>query len=489
MNAVASHWFRQLKFSLQQIRQRFGQSNLAHAFLDTRTTVTSVGALLALGIVGTGGYVVTRPCAMGGCPVLEQAKTLYGPADPLLDATASMESISQTYATLLDINYRLAAVPLWSPHHAQAQAVLGGHEEQADVLAQVLAAQQQALNAAIASQSPPYPLEMWQTIAAEWQAAIAQLSAVATEDSVAPLVQVKLEEYEDNLAIVQQRIQRETEAAQVVAVARESLHGADALSSVAQSSDSLQVVESTLQTALAHLATVPGDTMVSAEAEHLLALYQPQLTTVGTRLQSEEQSTQLYARANNSAEQALASEQTNQWSAAVTHWQEALNQIQQIPEGTAYHDQVKPLLASYGSALDQAQHQLDQMNTVVQARQSLTQSCGTVAKVCQSVGPGIDPTASLQVQLTPNYDDVVEQAMLSRELKASPAQHLESLESIHYLLGVIATVGRTNQIAIELHRSDGVQVGTYQPEVSGYIPTQSVPENQTINILSISTVD
>ncbi|MGK7888524.1 MAG: hypothetical protein AB4042_04270 [Leptolyngbyaceae cyanobacterium] len=487
MNAVASQKFQQFRSSLQGVWQQLGHSGIADAAPETATMVTSIGALLVLGTVGAGIYAVTRPCTMGGCPPLEQAERLSASTAPVLDATASMDSVSQTYTSLLEMNYQLEAVPLWSPYYHQAQSTLMGHEEQADVLAQLLAAQQQALDAAIASQSPPHPLATWQSIAADWQSAIAQLDAIATDDRVAPLVEVKLEEYQANLATVQQRIQREAEASQIVTAVREALHGVEVQGSGSYTLEHLKVAESTLQTALTQLAEVPADTMVAAEAAHLLAIYQPRLTVVSDRIQVEQQSTQLYTNAHQSAGQALVSIQTRQWSAAVTHWQEAMNHIQQIPEGTAYHDQVKSLLTSYEAALGQAQEQLDQVLTFEQAQRSLNETCASVAKVCQFVGPGTEPTASLRVQLTPHYDELVEQVMQPSGLKSSTGEQLATGESVNYLLRAIATVGKTNQVPIELYRSDGVWVSTYQPGLSGYTVTQAWSDRSTMNILSAST--
>ena len=439
-----------------------------------------IGTSLVLVVTGIGIYAFTRPCVSGKCQVLEDAQQMNDTvAAPVLESTASFSDVAQTYETLLDVNYRLSAVPFWSPHYDNARSLLGTYEDKANVLAQVIDAQRQAKAAAAASQSPPHPLETWTTIEGQWQRAIQQLEPVAAEEAVSPLVQTKLDEYYANLRVIKQRIEQERAARSSIQSAREAVQIAEARGSVAHTLEEWQLVASTWQTALDRLAEVPEETMTYAEAEHLAALYQPQWLEANHRSESEQTSMASYNSAIALADQAVVFERESQWTLAVRHWKDALDQIQQVPENTLYYDQAQALIVSYSTALSDAQTTLAAAMSIQQAKQELQQQCDEASKVCQS----IEHDTALQVWLTPDYDQyahVAQQDVTTNGVKPSssdPADldlSVEPVSEVSQFLMLVAAVGKNVQLPIEVYDAEGTLFSVYQPDMAGYIQTRLV---------------
>ena len=120
-----------------------------------------LSGILAVAATGLGGYAWSRPCVSETCPILDRAEAIR-PSLEISDA-ASVEDVSQAYTTLLDVNYQLSKVPFWSPHYTEVKTLLITYESHAHQVSKILGAQQQAEDASVASQSPPYPLQDLET--------------------------------------------------------------------------------------------------------------------------------------------------------------------------------------------------------------------------------------------------------------------------------------------------------------------------------------
>jgi hypothetical protein len=446
-----------------------GRSPEAQALVplpEPPATPASAGARrqrwIALGVISgvllaTATYALSRPCVLGECENLDQAQALERSASEVLQDPQSPQDVVDAYDQLVDASYLLQQIPPWSGAYREAQGLLHEYDGKMGVLSDVVQAQRQAYTAALKSQDPPHPVDTWREIRILWQEAIALLNAVPANSNIYPLAQQKLAEYEANLAAIDTRIATERAAQAKVQSAREAAAVAEARQGVASSREAWQQTYATWQTAIKLLQEVPANTMSQGEAQQLLEIYQAKLGATRDRLQQEEIAQSSYQEAIALAEQATVAEAEQQWSQAVIGWRDALNQAQQVPQGTTYYDQAQPLISNYRQALAAAEEKLREAVGRQEAANQLANLCAT-SNQCTYRRSG----DRLQVQVT--------QANVGRGAFPLPGMHSPISEPFNNLLRAVANIGDRAQVKVDVFNTDGSLFGTYTPDVNGYVP-------------------
>lgn len=449
-----------------------------------------IGLTMVCAVVGVGTYAWSRPCMSRECIILETAQALQ--SSLIFEGNGSVEDVAHTYSSLLEMNYQLSQVPFWSPHYEAVKDLLSTYETHTHQVSQVLGAEEHATVASAASQSPPYPLHDWQAAQEHWQAAIQTLEPVSQDTIVSPLAQTQLQEYNTKLQAIEQKMEQEQMALNRVQSARKFAQIAEMNSSSSISSEQLKQVESSWQKALEHLTEVSDQTMAYAEAQHLRALYEPQLLAVRDRLSLETLAEESYRQAIAVAKQSTTFEQEQQWSLAVTHWQQALEHIHQVPEHTTYQQQVVPLVTAYTTALANAQDHLQEAVALQKAADELARRCNALPTVCETVTS--DDVLHVQLATNPNktVDSVVSTPVLSAfpgpsdltSIAALPeAQHQGTFEAetFNEWFKNISSVGKTMQVSIKVYTPDGNVFGTYNPQTSSFVRTAAPVEKPTVD--------
>jgi len=407
-------------------------------------------------------FVLTRPCMVGGCAPLEAAQHLTQQSMQTLDETTSFQQVSLAYHQLIEANYHLGSISRWSSYYPAAQTLLHAIETDVAVLEQVVEGLEKAYQAALKSQDSPHPIARWREVQALWREAIAALENVPSDSAIYPLTQRKLAEYKNNLTEINQRLTGEQQATVKVAAARSAAQLAETRENLAQSAADWQKVQASWQGVVDAMTQVQRSTMAYAEAQQLLAIYQPKLDAARDRHTQEKISINAYSQAVKLAEQAQSAEQAEQWSQAVNDWQRALSLAQQVPENTLYHRQMQPLLTAYQASLSTAQENLRVAMAIQQAEPELIQTCSGTPQICTY----LLNSNTIQVQIAAESAASVEQAML---YQTDYATDVESAVRINSLLRAIAFIGDRSQVPIELLDGNGVRFGVYDPEASGYI--------------------
>lgn len=431
----------------------------------------SPAALALVGVVatllGAGGlYMLTRPCVIGSCKPLQQARSLSQTAIQTAQTTDSALAVVEAHQQLSEASYLLGTIPAWSPYYNEAQAVLNSYEDQAVALGQVVDALEQANVAAQRSQNPPHPLPEWREIRWIWRDAIEELEKIPPENPLYGLVQRKLGEYRANLDGINQRIAIEQQAQDRITAARKIEQLAAARASAATSPSNWQETASTWTTAIEQLQQVPQGTMAHDEAQQLLAIYQPQLTEANLKRAQEQTAESAYTQAINTAKQAQALEQQGQWIQAATGWQNALTYARQVPNSSTYYSQTQTLIGSYTQALQQAQQNSQRSVAVQTAKPSLDQACNGSPPLCSYT---LSPQ-SVRVQFTDDYAQTV--AALINQTPGNQNASTAVVNQVNRLLRSLADISDVTQVPIELYDAKGTQLGIYTPALSGYVPRQ-----------------
>ncbi len=400
--------------------------------------------LAAMMVLGVGGYALTRPCVMGGCPALETVAQLGNQATATLQAGNSVASQSahQQIATAQTV---VSAVPRWSRYYDQAQTLQ-------QPLAQLHQAETKATEATQKSQATTQTVTDWQGIESLWQEAIAQAQAIPTTHPFYPYAQARLATFRPQLQLAQQRIQGEAGARKQLLAAQKTAELAIARQNTAKTLTEWQTAAATWQVAVNSLNQIPPNATSYAEAQQLLASYQPKLQATRDRARNEQTATTAQAQARKLAQQAQTWQQKNQWSQAIQIWRTALNQAKQIPTNTSLTATGQELIATYSSALQQAE-------TVLTLRQDLEQICNAAGRICTYTLTN----SNIRVEFIPAYERQVRtlgslsQSAQDQTSLAQIDQHFASLSE------ALQAISNNAGLPVQVYNSDQDLIGSFLP--------------------------
>lgn len=424
--------------------------------------------LLPLLIAGTGislvalfssFYALTRPCVIGSCMEIPIAQQLSNKSAQTLRRFESEQEILEAQQQLTKAIRILKTIPLWSSEHKDAQKLLKAAQAEAYRLDETLNGLKKAAQASQKSQYPPHSAPEWVEIQQLWQEAIAQMQQVPKDSNVYPLAQQKLNDYQVNLAIVNQRLTAEQQAAKQLGAAKETAQVAQALQGIAQSLENWQGVNSTWQKSVNHLKQVPQGTTAYTEAQQMLTLYQPQLVVARDRQAQEQFATNAYQQSFNMAQQAKNSQTNNQWSQALSNWRDALSYLNQIPNGTFYYSKAQPLISSYTDSLEQAQAKLHSAMTMQEATKDLKQTCSGAPRICNyTITSNV-----IKVRMTPDYAQTVRQTALEARARGDYKAQIGVVNHVLTLGEALEAISKNAHLRLEIYGPDGALVQVHNP--------------------------
>lgn len=419
----------------------------------------AVGGLLVLMVAGIAVYILSRPCMIGSCIPLEMAQRLQQVAVQTAETTDNPQKLLEAHKQLQEAISQAEAIPFWSSYFPPAQEFLRAQEQPVQNLNRMVTALSQGNQAAQLSLNPPHPLETWQEVERLWQQAVANLEQVSGGGSIYPVLDVKLQEYRQNLQAIQTRIKIEQQANRNLEVAKSHADLAKTRQGIAQSLENWQQVHYTWSMAVNGLKNIPQGTQAHQQANQLLDVYQTQFQASRERLVKEEIASQTYNEALSLADKAKSLERENEFTLAVGHWSQALNYLQQVPRDSFYYAQAAPLVGSYQSALDLAGQKLRQQNILQQARNDLNQTCAGLPKIC-------DYTVTeslLKVTLTRDYVRTVRTTLMEARGQADLTMFTSVDEHVQSVQNALENISRTAKIPLELYDPEGKIMGTYVP--------------------------
>ncbi|MGL5080394.1 MAG: hypothetical protein ACRC8A_02795 [Microcoleaceae cyanobacterium] len=419
------------------------------------TPQTGLAAAVLLGCL----YVLTRPCVVGECRVVDTAKQLAQKSEQTLQTVTSSKAPGLAQQQLDSAIQELQRVPFWSPYYREARSLLSAYEQDSQNLEATVNGLRFAGTAAQNSQNPPYSLESWAKVKSDWENAVVQLEQVSSDSLAYPFAQQRLQQYRANLADIRQRVTLEQKADQTLKAAKKTAQVAEARQGVAKYSESWQQVYETWETTTNTLALIPNGTTAHESAQVLLARYQPKLEAARDRKTIETVGQEAYDRAVSSADQAKLFEERGTWSDAARYWSRAVSYAKRVPQTSSYHLQAKSLVNSYTQAWKQAEAQNKAANRINQARQDLSNICGGSLKVCQyNITPDL-----ITVQLTSEYVERLQKTAAPTQSQGGKTR-VEAEKHVQTLEVALASISDNAKIAIEVYKPDGEKVGVHSPQ-------------------------
>jgi tetratricopeptide (TPR) repeat protein len=419
------------------------------------------GAVAGLVAIAGLAYAVTRPCVIGECRPLQEAEQLHQSAQAQMETVESAQDVRDIQSQLQRASEVTTVIPQWSSRYGEAAVLRDLYDYDARVIQQIADAQTAAFSAAQMSQNPPHPIETWREVRDAWEKAIAHLEAVPPDSAIYPFAQRKLDEYSNNLNAINRRIQAEQDAQSRLRTAQE-LAARAMQEAPSNTVEDWQAVYVLWQTAVGHLQNVPLQTTSYPQAQPLLDRYQQEWAAVRDRQAQTDRAATAYRQSIAFADQAAAYERINQWTQAVTAWRNALDFAQQT-EGTAYHDQLQPMMEFYTIALEDAQNNLALAIATQTATRQLQALCQGSVPACRYA----EQDGVMQVRVSPSYQSTAAMFPATSD-RAMPVTALST--SMDALLNRIAQVGDAANLSIDVYNADGSLFGRYVPRLSGYVP-------------------
>ncbi len=419
------------------------------------------GAGASVVVLGSLGYMLTRPCVIGKCLEIDRSRHLGKTAIQALDSQRSTPVLMTARQQIQQAQSLVQEIPRWSLHYQTAQDLLKTYQTQTQMFDRATAAIAQGATAAQQSQNPPHTSEQWKAIQNLWQGAIDDLEKIPSSSPVFGFAQQKISEYQANLDAVAQRIALEQKAAKQLNLAKSTVEIAQARQETAQDLTGWQQTYAAWQTAMYALRRIPNGTTAGKEAKQLFSGYEKQALSVRDRQMQEQVSADLYNQALSFGDRAKKAQDRGLWTEAISQWQQGLAYAGQVQDGTSAYEPAQALLTSYKRGLDSAQQGMVVQGIVQRAESELAQICNGPTPICEySVTRDL-----IKVNILPSYIDYVRTLTQTTNQKGDYNTRTRIEEHKQALIKNFELVSNHAKIPIELYnKADGSSIGSHKPK-------------------------
>lgn len=420
------------------------------------TGIVSLAAIILAG----GYYLLSRPCAIGECPALANAKQLSDNSIRTLKTSKVANSPEEAQKQVKGAIALLEPIPAWSIHRGEAQTALEKYRQQSQNVNSAIDGARLAESAARKTGNPPYSAANWQEAQALWQSAIAQLGEIPRDSPVYPYAQKKFKEYRKNLATGNKELGTEKQAEETLLEAKNKAQIAEAREAVAQTAESWIQVQIGWEQALEILSEIPSNTKSYQQGKLLVPKYETKLSQARERKNVEGIAENAYTQAVTLAAEARIFEGKNGWFKASENWRRALSYAEQVPTATSYSQKAKPLIDSYTNSLREAEVRLQEERRLQKARTDLDKTCKGKPKICDyTVSKGL-----IAVQVTPDYVQKLQQTFIqannnnSVKTRQAVEKHVETLQK------ALEAIGDNAKIPMQVYDGEGKRIASHEPK-------------------------
>jgi len=436
---------------------------------QSKNTPWMLFGTLGLLVVGTLGYIISRPCVFTQCERIQTAQIKGDEAIGNLRADASLDDVKESQGELRHAIRMLQPIPVWSRYHGQVEEILPEYEYQIESLDLVGVAQEKAYEAAVQSQNPPHSVSTWNEIADKWRIAIASLADIPADSPVRSLADSKLVEYRANLSTIVLRAESEKTAEELLIQAESAAKQATAEANTAQSLEDWEAALTSWEEAISKLDQIPQGTKPYADAQENLKDYDQDYQDVRQRAEKERSAARSLSQAKELAADAQRAKANAEWTLSVERWNSAIYQLNDVPEASLAHSEVEVLLAKYNGELAKAQQGQQVALSFQPVEPSFYFICGvdSLQRCTYSVQPD-----SLRVDVFEGFDDVIGQSITPPTERGSVTPDPDYVYEGNQLLQQITLLSTQAQLPVELYNAQGQFMARYKPELDGFVKEQ-----------------
>lgn len=422
--------------------------------------LAAAGMVSAAAVILAGGYyLLSRPCVIGECTALANAKQLSENSAKTLKISKVANSPEEAQQQLKQAIDFLEPIPSWSIHRGEAQSALENYRQQSQNVNSAIDAARLARSAGEKTQNPPYSAESGKEAQSLWQSAIAELGEIPTDSPVYPFAQRKTKEYRKNLASGNRLLSTEKQAEKTLIEAKSTAQIAEAREAVATTAETWAQVQAGWEKSLAILSEIPSSTQSYQQGKLLVPKYETKLSQARERKNVEGISENAYTQAVTLAAEAQIFEGKNGWFKASEYWRRALSYAEQVPAATSYSQKAKPLIDSYTKSLQQAEVRLQEERNLQKARTDLDRTCKGKPKICDyTVSKGL-----IAVQMTPDYVQKLQQTFIQAnnnnavKTRQAVEKHVETLQK------ALEAIAENAKIPMQVYDGEGKRIASHEP--------------------------
>jgi hypothetical protein len=414
---------------------------------------------IGVGLLGAGGYGLSRPCVMGACPQLQQSQVLAEKSLNVLNGEATGKQILDAQDGLRQSLNQFKSVPFWSTSHSKAQADLKQYEQQAVMLDVTVDGMKKADRASRKTVKQPVSQETWKDSKKLWEGAISDLSKVTPGSRAYALAQRKLVEYQQKLEKINQNITSEVSSDKVLANVKSLGTTLTAKQAENKTLEDWQASQKSWAAFNEQIAEIPSDVTAYPEAQRLLKDYQPQIAGVNEKLTKEKKNTEIYEKAQADAVAAKKSAEAKKPEESLASWNRAISTLQNIPRDSIYLPKAEALTTEYAKAMKRTELTVVGEKKSAQAAEALKKVCEGQLKVC-SYKVAID---KISVTLLPDYAKTVRQRATDANKEADRNAQLGLRKHVDSLGDALESVSNTSEIPLQLFSDSGKLLQVYSP--------------------------
>jgi hypothetical protein len=371
----------------------------------------------------------------------------------------SSSSLLATKQKLGEARVQLQSIPWWSPYRPQANVL--------DRDAQTVLRDIEQWNAAIASgnqatllmQKSSLSIPEWQAVQTLLTKSIKQLKQLPANSKFQAFAIAQKQEYEKALLASHQRLQQEQLANAIYEKAMETGRSAKVQENMAQSIDDFDKISSIWKKAIQSLENISPGTTPYNQASKFLDLYGQKYKTIDERKKNEVIANINFQQAIQEAQIAEKSEQSQQWSLAISHWKNALVYLKQIPDNSFQSTKAKSLLIQYNLSLNKAQENFRNANRLQLIKNNLAKICSQENKACNY---SIDKNM-IKVKLTSSYLQQIWDLSIQAKLNANIKEQAKILNHLARLEQSFQMISNQAKIPLAVYNFKGNLMTTYRP--------------------------
>ncbi|MCC3441954.1 MAG: hypothetical protein JGK01_09125 [Microcoleus sp. PH2017_03_ELD_O_A] len=425
------------------------------------TMLVAAGMVSLVAVILAGGYyLLSRPCVIGECTALANAKQLSDNSAKTLKTSKVASSPEEAQEQLKQAIALLEPIPAWSIHCGEAQTAIEKYQEQSQNITSAIDAARLAQSAAGKTQNPPVSEQSLQQAETLWQSAIGQLGEIPTSSPVYPYAQTKAKEYRKNLATGNRQLGTEKQAEKLLIAAKSAAQIAEAREAVAQTSQTWGQVEAGWEKALGIISEIPSNTQSYQLGRLLVPKYETKLSQARERRNVEGISENAYTQAVTLAAEARIFEGKNGWFKASENWRRALSYAEQVPTATSYSQKAKPLIESYTTSLQQAEVKLREERNLQKARTDLDRTCKGKPKICDyTVSNGL-----IAVQMNSDYVEKLQQTFIQANNNNSVKSRQAVEKHVATLQKALEAIAENAKIPMQVYDGEGKRIASHEPK-------------------------
>lgn len=423
-------------------KKRENKSSLVTIILATLLSLLGVSVL---------GYLLSRPCVIGKCLLLTESKKSAEDSLSIIAENKPSISLINIKQQLTESIEKLKVIPAWSKHYSEAEELSKNYQLEIKKIDKAIQAIQLGDQAKSMLKNQPLSKQKWQEVVNLWENAISIFQEISDKNPNSFFTK-KQQEYENNLANVKAKLEQEEEAQKSLLVAQDAAKLAQSRQTSVKSLADLQQVEATWKTAIAKLETIPIETTAYRKKQELLDIYISKLVEAQQNTKQEEVATNLYDQALNQRQRAKNYAGNNQWSLAVSAWQNTIRYLEQMSAQSLQYQEGIKLLNSSREELIKAEAK----SKIEQAKNDLKNTCSSFTTICNySVESNV-----IKVFLTNSYIQTIQQLT---DPSADAKNNQQIMNNISQVESNLKSISSKYQIPLEVYNPEGDLMTKYQP--------------------------